>query len=79
MYPTDVLKTRAQLHASGSQGMAQILRGIVQAQGVAGLYRGIARPIFAAAPKRADKTGLSIKDVSEQVTVSYTHMTLQTI
>ena len=51
----DVLKTRAQLHAGGGEGMAAILRGIVREQGVAGLYRGIASPIFAEAPKRAWK------------------------
>ena len=50
-----MLKTRAQLHAAGNQSMPAIFRGILQAQGVAGLYRGIASPVFAEAPKRAWK------------------------
>lgn len=54
-YPTDVIKTRAQL-ASG-KGMNMIALGVklVKEEGFGILYRGIASPIFAEAPKRATK------------------------
>jgi len=54
MYPTDVLKTRAQL-SSKSVSMYQTFQSVVQEQGVGGLYRGIIAPIMAEAPKRAWK------------------------
>lgn len=43
MYPTDVIKTRAQLSTT-STSMLSVLRSIVQTQGVRGLYRGIMSP-----------------------------------
>mmetsp|Transcript_13125 Transcript_13125/g.19821 ORF Transcript_13125/g.19821 Transcript_13125/m.19821 type:complete len:295 (+) Transcript_13125:34-918(+) len=61
MYPLDVAKTRLQLLKNAVSGArvrattATVLREIYQSHGAAGLYRGIASPIFAEAPKRASK------------------------
>ena len=57
MYPTDVAKTRQQLHtgASGSLNMLTALKQIVQKEGAFNLYRGVLSPMFAEAPKRATK------------------------
>lgn len=55
MYPTDVAKTQAQLHTGGQLTMLQSLRKTVAERGVSGLYRGLASPIVAEAPKRAVK------------------------
>jgi len=54
MYPTDVLKTRAQLSKDGA-GMIQNARSVFSEQGLRGFYRGIISPITAEAPKRAWK------------------------
>jgi len=54
-YPTDVVKTRAQLSSGKSKGMITIFKNIVKDEGFGTLYRGIAAPIFAEAPKRAAK------------------------
>ena len=67
MYPTDIAKTRAQLsktrvtmlgavaaRGAGVTG-AETLGSIVRQDGLPGLYRGIASPILAEAPKRAIK------------------------
>jgi len=56
MYPTDLVKTNQQLSAK-PVGMLQSFHGVVLGQGVRGLYRGIATPILAEAPKRAWKFG----------------------
>ncbi|KNC47174.1 uncharacterized protein AMSG_03602 [Thecamonas trahens ATCC 50062] len=61
MYPLDVVKTRLQLQVSkaGSEvaysGVVDCLTKIVRAEGPLALYRGIASPILAEAPKRAWK------------------------
>ncbi|GBG25443.1 Mitochondrial 2-oxodicarboxylate carrier 2 [Hondaea fermentalgiana] len=54
MYPTDVLKTRAQL-ATTSSSMLTVGRQIMEKQGIAGFYRGIIPPVLGEAPKRAWK------------------------
>jgi solute carrier family 25 (mitochondrial 2-oxodicarboxylate transporter), member 21 len=66
MYPLDMAKTRQQLvrsakSSSGGGGaqpsasMLHVMRQVVAESGIRGLYRGIASPIFAEAPKRATK------------------------
>eukprot|EP00835_Amoeboradix_gromovi_P002750 NODE_162_length_16547_cov_0.334326.p4 type:complete len:269 gc:universal NODE_162_length_16547_cov_0.334326:4575-3769(-) len=55
MYPLDTVKTRAQLSTSGSPSIVQTLKEIVQKEGFARLYKGIAAPILIEAPKRAIK------------------------
>jgi solute carrier family 25 2-oxodicarboxylate transporter 21 len=54
MYPTDVMKTRAQLSVS-KLSMADCCRQIVRNEGWGTFYRGITAPIIAEAPKRAIK------------------------
>lgn len=54
MYPTDVLKTRAQLSTT-SASMVTVARGIFADQGIKGFYRGIVPPVLGEAPKRAWK------------------------
>jgi len=54
MYPTDVLKTRAQL-ATSRLTMAAACRQIVTTEGWGSFYRGISAPVLAEAPKRAIK------------------------
>jgi len=54
MYPTDVIKTRAQL-SKASLSMAGAARSIIKTEGFGTFYRGIASPILAEAPKRAVK------------------------
>ncbi|CAN0364230.1 unnamed protein product [Ascophyllum nodosum] len=55
MYPTDVAKTRQQLSGGKTISMVKIFRDIIANEGPANLYRGIASPILAEAPKRAIK------------------------
>jgi len=62
MYPLDVVKTRLQLQtklapAEGAHytGVYDAFRRIIKEEGFSKLYRGIASPIFAEAPKRAVK------------------------
>eukprot|EP01119_Soliformovum_irregulare_P002406 TRINITY_DN12662_c0_g1_i1.p1 TRINITY_DN12662_c0_g1~~TRINITY_DN12662_c0_g1_i1.p1 ORF type:complete len:287 (-),score=47.46 TRINITY_DN12662_c0_g1_i1:101-961(-) len=58
MYPLDVVKTRLQLQKTGEgkyTSVPQTFRTIIQEEGVGRLYRGIASPILAEAPKRAVK------------------------
>lgn len=54
MYPTDIAKTRAQLATSKgvSNSMWRLLSEVVRNEGPLALYRGMASPIFAEAPKR---------------------------
>lgn len=52
MYPTDIAKTRAQLATSSGHSMFRLLADVVRNEGVAALYRGVASPIVAEAPKR---------------------------
>jgi len=54
MYPTDVIKTRAQL-AKNSVTMIGAAKSIIATEGFGTFYRGIASPILAEAPKRAVK------------------------
>lgn len=54
MYPTDVMKTRAQLSAT-PLSMLQTSRIVLKEAGVVGFYRGIHIPVAAEAPKRAWK------------------------
>jgi solute carrier family 25 2-oxodicarboxylate transporter 21 len=59
MYPLDVVKTRFQLQvatdAARSPSVLGTFREIIKTEGFAKLYRGIASPILAEAPKRAMK------------------------
>lgn len=55
MYPTDVIKTRNQLSTTKNKNMFIAIRDIARYEGTSALYRGIASPIFAEAPKRAVK------------------------
>ena len=59
MYSTDVAKTRQQLSKGKTEGMLKILGDIVRNEGVRNLYRGVASPILAEAPKRAMKFTLN--------------------
>jgi solute carrier family 25 2-oxodicarboxylate transporter 21 len=61
MYPTDVVKTRQQLGKGKTVGMIQQFRDIIRLEGFGNLYRGIASPILAEAPKRAIKFSLNEK------------------
>jgi solute carrier family 25 2-oxodicarboxylate transporter 21 len=54
MYPTDVLKTRAQLSTTRLT-MVECTRQIIKNEGVGTFYRGISAPLLAEAPKRAIK------------------------
>ncbi len=54
MYPTDVLKTRAQL-TTERLSMVDAVKQIISKEGPGTFYRGIMSPIFAEAPKRAIK------------------------
>ena len=54
MYPTDVLKTRAQLSTT-KLTMADCTRQIIKNEGILTFYRGITAPLLAEAPKRAVK------------------------
>ena len=60
MYPTDVVKTRQQLSTS-SESFLSVLRSIIREEGLSNLYRGVAAPIFAEAPKRAIKFSFNEK------------------
>jgi len=61
MYPLDVVKTRLQLQLTGAAAagapvytsVPDCLAQIIKKEGFGRLYRGIASPIFAEAPKRA--------------------------
>jgi len=55
MYPTDVVKTRAQLSTGKSQGMLSTMASMLKNEGFFGMYRGIVPPILAETPKRAIK------------------------
>jgi len=56
MYPTDVVKTRAQLSIGRQQvGMMKSLANIFKHEGLIRMYRGILPPILVEAPKRALK------------------------
>lgn len=55
MYPTDVMKTRAQLSTTANKNMFVTMYEVVRTEGIGALYRGIASPILAEAPKRAVK------------------------
>jgi len=55
MYPTDVVKTRAQLATNRQPNMFVELKRIWTEEGPRRLYRGIAPPIMVEAPKRALK------------------------
>lgn len=56
MYPTDVVKTRAQLAiGSHKENMFKAMGKILKEEGVLRMYRGILPPIFVEAPKRAIK------------------------
>jgi len=55
MYPTDVMKTRAQLSTVKNKNMFAGMMDITRTEGIGALYRGIASPILAEAPKRAVK------------------------
>jgi len=56
MYPLDLVKTRFQLNTSaGSASVLGTFREMIRTEGFFNLYRGIASPIFAEAPKRAIK------------------------
>ncbi|CBJ29164.1 conserved unknown protein [Ectocarpus siliculosus] len=59
MYPTDVAKTRQQLSGGKTTSMVSIFRDIIQNEGPANLYRGVASPVMAEAPKRAIKFSLN--------------------
>jgi solute carrier family 25 2-oxodicarboxylate transporter 21 len=54
MYPTDVIKTRAQL-SKNSLSMIGAAKSIMKNEGFGTFYRGIVSPILAEAPKRAVK------------------------
>jgi len=54
MYPTDVVKTRAQLSTTQGPNFIKALKELSQ-EGVARMYRGILPPILVEAPKRAVK------------------------
>jgi solute carrier family 25 2-oxodicarboxylate transporter 21 len=55
MYPLDVVKTRFQLTRAQNPSLYSAFRGIIVNEGPSRLYRGIAAPILAEAPKRAVK------------------------
>jgi len=55
MYPTDVVKTRAQLAVGKQQNMFKMLYDMYQKEGFSKMYRGILPPILVEAPKRAVK------------------------
>ena len=55
MYPTDVIKTRNQLSTIKNKNMLSTMIDISRYEGTSALYRGIASPILAEAPKRAVK------------------------
>ncbi len=55
MYPLDVVKTRSQLAEGKSQRIWPTMTAIVRDEGFWRLYRGLASPIVAEAPKRAAK------------------------
>lgn len=55
MYPTDVIKTRNQLSTVKNKNMFSTMVDVVKYEGTSALYRGIASPILAEAPKRAVK------------------------
>eukprot|EP00611_Tribonema_gayanum_P002178 TRINITY_DN1158_c2_g1_i1.p1 TRINITY_DN1158_c2_g1~~TRINITY_DN1158_c2_g1_i1.p1 ORF type:complete len:316 (-),score=120.56 TRINITY_DN1158_c2_g1_i1:158-1057(-) len=61
MYPTDVVKTRQQLGTGKTVPMITQFKDIIKNEGFANLYRGIASPILAEAPKRAIKFSLNEK------------------
>eukprot|EP01114_Cavostelium_apophysatum_P022984 TRINITY_DN8508_c0_g1_i1.p1 TRINITY_DN8508_c0_g1~~TRINITY_DN8508_c0_g1_i1.p1 ORF type:complete len:343 (-),score=56.33 TRINITY_DN8508_c0_g1_i1:40-1005(-) len=55
MYPTDVVKTRAQLAVGKTQNMFSMMYDMWKQEGLARMYRGILPPILVEAPKRAIK------------------------
>jgi len=55
MYPTDVVKTRAQLSVGKTQNMFTTMYDMWKNEGAARMYRGIVPPILVEAPKRAIK------------------------
>jgi len=57
MYPLDLVKTRFQLNTGNarSAGVIATFREMIRTEGFLNLYRGIASPIMAEAPKRAIK------------------------
>jgi len=62
MYPTDVVKTRAQLSVGKERiGMINMLTTIVRQEGFTRMYRGILPPIMMEAPKRAVKFAANAK------------------
>jgi len=54
-YPLDVVKTRFQLTRTANPSIPAAFRNIMEKEGASRLYRGIAAPILAEAPKRAIK------------------------
>ncbi|ELR17214.1 mitochondrial 2oxodicarboxylate carrier 1, putative [Acanthamoeba castellanii str. Neff] len=62
MYPLDVVKTRFQLQTAAEARYSSVLgtfRDIIKTEGFSKLYRGIASPIMAEAPKRAMKFSMN--------------------
>jgi len=62
MYPLDVVKTRFQLQTAADTRYSSVLgtfRDIIKTEGFSKLYRGIASPIMAEAPKRAMKFSMN--------------------
>jgi len=62
MYPLDVVKTRFQLQTAADTRYTSVLstfKDIIRTEGVSKLYRGIAAPILAEAPKRAMKFSMN--------------------
>mmetsp|Transcript_16775 Transcript_16775/g.23338 ORF Transcript_16775/g.23338 Transcript_16775/m.23338 type:complete len:295 (-) Transcript_16775:109-993(-) len=55
MYPTDLVKTRAQLAVGQKIGLISGLRDIIQKEGFIKMYRGVLPPVLIEAPKRAIK------------------------
>ena len=57
-YPLDLVKSLHQLKEGGRTGsVLSTLRGVVDREGVAGLYRGLLSPVVSEVPRRALKFG----------------------
>ena len=54
-YPLDLAKTRQQLTVSSSDSTPTVLRKVLRASGVRGLYAGISAPLISEVPRRSLK------------------------
>eukprot|EP01138_Halocafeteria_seosinensis_P013695 gb/GECG01013986.1/.p1 GENE.gb/GECG01013986.1/~~gb/GECG01013986.1/.p1 ORF type:complete len:335 (+),score=27.45 gb/GECG01013986.1/:1-1005(+) len=61
MYPTDVVKTRAQLATTGTTSLVGTLTNIVKEEGIFALYRGLASPLMIEPMKRSVKFAANSK------------------